>query len=170
MPGKWETTQIATNSEHRHIFMPSVHMTIVYKMHPCTYIVRYHNHTKHIWIKDIIRSYKWCYHPSTWVPLNGVRSKRQEVSHEAVSRKSQQKKMLVDHQCNRVMHGCIRLYDSRRNKNSDARWWAHRHAVITHSLWLAINQSWDKERPAPIPVIQRLDCNHRGHCNEKTEE
>ena len=65
------------------------------------------------------------------------------------------------------MHRHPRLHDSRRNKNSNARWWAHRRAVRTSTLWLAIDQSWGKERFAAVLVIQRWDRNHRQQCNEK---
>ena len=49
------------------------------------------------------------------------------------------------HQCNRVMQGSSKLYDSTGNKNSNTRQWAHRQAVRTHTQWLAIDQSWGAE-------------------------
>ena len=67
----------------------------------------------------------------------------------------------------KVMHRYTRLYDSRRNKNSNARWQPHWHAVRTHTLWLAIKQSWGTEGPAAILIIRREDCNHIQHCNER---
>ena len=57
------------------------------------------------------------------------------------------------HQCSRVIQECTRLHESRTNKNSNTRWWAHKPAARTHTWWLAIYQSLGMERI----------CSHKGH-------
>ena len=51
------------------------------------------------------------------------------------------------HQCNRTIHGHTRLHDSRRNKDSNTRWWTHRHAVQSHD-W-PLSKSVVRKDPKP---------------------
>ena len=112
---------------------------------------------------------------NAWAPLtNTIQALDTAINHRLSIQTQQWNKQgqrnlrnIHCHQCNRVMYIHTSLYNSRRNKNSNATWWAHWHGVRTHTTQLAINQSRDAEKPATILVIQRWDCNHKQHCNEK---